>query len=86
MSPTLPGDTEQNDAVSCDAQVAEQEKMENTFQLAVENQVPSKINQMPIKNKTKTKKYEINPGMIHVCRSNGKKAQNFYFKHSNQNF
>ena len=45
--------------------------MENTFQLAVENQVPSKINQMPIKHKTKTKKYEINPGMIQVFRSDG---------------
>jgi hypothetical protein len=55
MSPTLPVDTVQSDAVSCDAQVAEQEKMENTFQLAVESQVPSKINQTPIKKKTKTK-------------------------------
>ena len=56
MIPTLPDYTRQNDAVSCDEHyVAEQAKMENTFQLAVENQVPSKINQTPIKNKTKTK-------------------------------
>ena len=36
--------------------VSEQGKKENTFQLVVENQAPSKINQIPIKNKTKNQK------------------------------
>ena len=52
-NPTLPDDTRPNAAALADAYVAEQGKMENTFQLVVENQVPSKINVMPIKKKQK---------------------------------
>ena len=58
ITSTLPVDTHwQNavDVVSCDEHVAELAKMENTFQLAVENQAPSKTNQMPIKNKKNQK-------------------------------
>ena len=44
-----------NDAVSYDAPVAEQVRVENTH--AVEkNQVPSKTDQIPIKNKNKQKR------------------------------
>ena len=42
--------------------VSEQEKKENTFQLAVENQAPSKINQIPIKNKRKNQNVQNKSG------------------------
>ena len=58
--PTLPGenyDNSENVVVAFAAHVvSEQVKKENTFQLDVENQAPSKINQIPIKNKRKKPK------------------------------
>ena len=64
--PTLPGenyDNSENVVVAFAAHVvSEQVKKENTFQLDVENQAPSKINQIPIKNKTKNQNVQNKSG------------------------
>ena len=76
--PTLPGENCDNSENVVEAfaahVVSEQGKKENTFQLVVENQAPSKINGRPIKNKTKDKmqnksKYNSTPGKTEIRSS-----------------